>query len=115
MQELHDTVTAVLAQAMESPDLCGEVPDHATLLKFLHDFLGQSPASLWADLLQEVRRLLLGSDTEADLHHLLEVFREEMGTAEGVGLWEAVWTMLERAGLLRPRRGGGGGGALRVD
>ncbi|KAK8372651.1 hypothetical protein O3P69_011786 [Scylla paramamosain] len=34
MQELHDTVTAVLAQAMESPDLCGEVPDHATLLKF---------------------------------------------------------------------------------
>ncbi len=41
-------------QAMESPDLCGEVPDHATLLKFLHDFLGQSPASLWADLLQEV-------------------------------------------------------------
>ncbi|KAK8374211.1 hypothetical protein O3P69_011777 [Scylla paramamosain] len=43
MQELHDTVTAVLAQAMESPDLCGEVPDHAMLLKFLHDFLGQSP------------------------------------------------------------------------
>ncbi|XP_063856256.1 uncharacterized protein LOC135098001 isoform X4 [Scylla paramamosain] len=80
MQELHDTVTAVLAQAMESPDLCGEVPDHATLLKFLHDFLGQSPASLWADLLQEVRHLLLGSGTEADLHHLLEVFREEMGT-----------------------------------
>ncbi|XP_063855638.1 uncharacterized protein LOC135097621 isoform X3 [Scylla paramamosain] len=103
MQELHDTVTAVLAQAMESPDLCGEVPDHATLLKFLHDFLGQSPASLWADLLQEVRRLLLGSGTEADLHHLLEVFREEMGTAEGVGLWEAVWTVLERAGLLRSR------------
>ncbi|KAK8373015.1 hypothetical protein O3P69_010927 [Scylla paramamosain] len=77
MQELHDTVTAVLAQAMESPDLCGEVPDHATLLKFLHDFLGQSPASLWADLLQEV--------------------------TEGVGLWEAVWTVLERAGLLRSR------------
>ncbi|KAK8374332.1 hypothetical protein O3P69_015539 [Scylla paramamosain] len=50
----------------------------------------------------EVRRLLLGSGTEADLHHLLEVFREEMGT-EGVGLWEAVWTVLERAGLLRSR------------
>ncbi|MPC91186.1 hypothetical protein E2C01_086205 [Portunus trituberculatus] len=67
-------------QAMESPDLCGEVPDHATVHRFLHDLFGQSPASLWANLLQEARRLLLGSGFEADLHHLLEVFREEMGT-----------------------------------
>ncbi|XP_045137995.1 uncharacterized protein LOC123520126 isoform X2 [Portunus trituberculatus] len=102
MKELHDIAVAVLAQAMESPDLCGEVPDHATVHRFLQDLFGQSPASLWANLLQEARHLLLGSGFEADLHHLLEVFREEMGT-EGAGLWEVVWTVLERAGLLMSR------------
>ena len=41
-------------QVMANPDVCGEVPDYSTVDRFLRDLLGQSPASLWADLLQEV-------------------------------------------------------------
>ena len=49
-----DDDTSTSCQAMDNPELCGEVPDHATLQRFLHDLFGQSPASLWANLLQEV-------------------------------------------------------------
>ncbi|XP_063857368.1 uncharacterized protein LOC135098884 isoform X5 [Scylla paramamosain] len=116
MQELHDTVTAVLAQAMESPDLCGEVPDHATLLKFLHDFLGQSPASLWADLLQEV-----SPSPAAGVWHRGRLTSPAGSFQGGNGdrRRRIVGGSMDGAGAggaaAFPRRGGGGGGALRVD
>ncbi|XP_063877009.1 uncharacterized protein LOC135109543 isoform X3 [Scylla paramamosain] len=116
-QELHDTVTAVLAQAMESPDLCGEVPDHATLLKFLHDFLGQSPASLWADLLQEV-----SPSPAAGVWHRGRLTSPAGSFQGGNGdsrRRRIVGGSMDGAGAggaaAFPRRGGGGGGALRVD